>query len=428
MTFKIWVKNHVFLYILIILIITKHTRLFLIHQNTPKKMWESIGQTKYESTVKNEAILRGDSSSKDTSYQAKSEKGEKFALSPVSNRKYFNDTSDKYQKTLIDEDKDSFSGLEFSGKYPVLPFLSFFSSLRSALMNEFNLFFPQNHAALFIGLLLGGNEGFDVQIQQKLKNVGAQHIVSASGYNISLVLSLFAPLLAKVKNPLLFCTGTLLLLFLFLVISGFSVSLLRAAFMATLSVLSKKAYRRQYHACYALCCTAALFLFWDLNLLTELSFQLTFAATLGIILFAGSVSTKSDNSFISSVGKIFKENAQTTIAAQIFTFPLIWYVLGKVSVVGLFANLFFLVITPFLTIGVLAHMVLQYLPFLKYLSGGVVWLGGSLFFILLDLFDRFSHFVSFTPPKLSVLGFIAWCGLALGIKIYLSRGKERRIY
>jgi competence protein ComEC len=87
-----------------------------------------------------------------------------------------------------------------------------------------------------------------------------------------------------------------------------------------------------------------LMLLWNpLILLHDPSFQLSFVATLGLLVFAPIISEKL--SFIPE--KYFlRETASATIATQIFVLPLLLFLMGEISLVAVPVNLLVLLFIP----------------------------------------------------------------------------------
>jgi ComEC/Rec2-related protein len=410
----------------------KLMQLFLIDQIPLKTIGESIGQIKGEAITPESSLLRKEGVFLLDCYQAKRQQDVGDGHVGLSNKNTPYDTSDNNEKGLIYEYKEIILRYGSSGKCMISSFFGHLTTVRSAVQQQLSSFFPSNHSALFIGLLLGGKQDFDPLFQQKFKNVGALHIISASGYNISLMLTFFAPLLGKIKKNVFSITCTFLLIITFLVISGFSPSLLRAAFMAIIALLSKRLFHRQYHPLYVLFFTAGIFLFFFPALVQELSFQLSFAATLGVLLFGASSPrvgvTSSKFSITKIIWSLVTENFYITLAAQSFTLPLIWYSFGEVNLVGFISNIFLLLLAPILTVGTLLHLILQWIPFLSYISGGILWLGGNLFFFLVDAFNYFSTFARFSLSKLSFWALLIWWGALFSVYLFRQRREEGGVY
>ena len=83
--------------------------------------------------------------------------------------------------------------------------------------------------------------------------------------------------------------------------------------------------------------------------LKTISFQLSYAATLGIILFGEKTIKKSDNNFINFYHQI-KADFKTSLAAQIFTAPIIFIYFKQLSLIAPIANVMISFLVPFLMV------------------------------------------------------------------------------
>jgi predicted membrane metal-binding protein len=130
--------------------------------------------------------------------------------------------------------------------------------------------------------------------------------------------------------------------------------------MFVLMQLGELFFRRQYSGVYALFLSATFFLIWDSWLIFSLSFQLTVAATLGVMLAADKVSWvfgQVMGFFSRFIGlprlkvflipwKIFRESLVTTLSAQAFVWPILFAAFGQTSLLAFFANPLLLWIIP----------------------------------------------------------------------------------
>ncbi len=96
---------------------------------------------------------------------------------------------------------------------------------------------PQKEANLASGLILGEKSLLSADQKRALQNSGTSHIVALSGYNITIILSLFVVAQGRLSrrwNLLL----PLLFIFLFVVMTGASASVVRAGIMGFMPVLA----------------------------------------------------------------------------------------------------------------------------------------------------------------------------------------------
>lgn len=201
---------------------------------------------------------------------------------------------------------------------------------------------PRPESGLVSGLLLGGDEGLSRAAQEDFKAAGLSHIVAVSGYNVTIVAEtlLFILVFAGLRRRqafLLILAGV----WGFVLLSGASASAIRAGVMGSLVFVAFQFGRPQL-GMRALCLAAAGMLFWNPLLLRyDVGFQLSFAATLGIMLSAGG-----DVGRVLGARGFLVRLGLATLAAQAFVAPLLLHHFHMLSLVGLLANLVVLPLLP----------------------------------------------------------------------------------
>ncbi len=211
--------------------------------------------------------------------------------------------------------------------------------------------FSPKESGLLNGIMLGAKEGISEDTRNEFIRTGTIHIVALSGYNVTIVaegiMKFFGIFLAKSISTV----GGILGILLFVIMTGLQTSAIRAGIMASL-LLFARYIGRPYIASRILFITG--FVMVLLNppiLIDDVSFQLSFLATLGIIYIdpiikPGLVWIK--NNFLIST-------LSATLSAQIAVFPFILYKMGTLSVISPIANIMILPIIPiimFLGLGV----------------------------------------------------------------------------
>jgi len=245
------------------------------------------------------------------------------------------------------------------------PFWAFLYRLRESIYREVNALFPQPEAALLNGILLGIENDIPESIQQAFKDTGTAHIVAISGFNIAIIAALLMALFSRLfgRDP-----GTILAILgiiFYTLLAGASASVVRAAFMGSLALLARQFGRRGL-ALNTLFFTALLMSVWNPFILWDVGFHLSFAATLGLVLYAQPWQEAVKNFLlrflpqdtINAVIGPFSDYFLLTFAAQLTTLPVTIYHFGRVSLISFVANPFVLPAQPPLMIlGGLAAIV-----------------------------------------------------------------------
>ncbi len=189
-----------------------------------------------------------------------------------------------------------------------------------------NAYLPEPHASLLNGILFGISLKTDPVFYQKLRTVGLLHLVVLSGMNITIlaaIIGILTGFISKRASTLI----TILTIIIFIIFVGPQAPIIRAGIMGCLTLVAI-IYGRKTVALYALLLSLFFIaVFWR-QWLTTISLQLSYGATLGIILFG---QTKSQNEL--------RKEIKTTLAAQALTVPIIFYYFRQISVVAPVANL-----------------------------------------------------------------------------------------
>jgi competence protein ComEC len=145
---------------------------------------------------------------------------------------------------------------------------------------------------------------------------------------------------------------------LYVLLVGADPSALRAGVMGVLYVLAIVVGRAST-AYVSLCFAALIMTLHNPLALWDVGFQLSFAAALGLILFTPAIQSRFKSLFTprlpqeqaSRILRFLSTGLIVTLAAQILTLPLIVYQFGRLSVVGLLANLLILPAQPPIMVG-----------------------------------------------------------------------------
>ncbi len=207
----------------------------------------------------------------------------------------------------------------------------------SVFTSVINSYLPEPHASLLNGILFGVNLKAGKIFYEQLKIVGLLHLVVLSGMNITILASIIGSLtqfLSKQVSVLI----TILAIILFILFVGFQAPIIRAGFMGILTFVAIL-YGRKNIALYGLFLSLIFIaVFWP-RWLTTISLQLSYGATLGIILF-GQTTSKNE---------LWRE-LKTSLAAQIFTVPIIFIYFKQISLIAPISNLLVAGLVPALMI------------------------------------------------------------------------------
>ena len=246
--------------------------------------------------------------------------------------------------------------IKFLGKDPdVNPFLYRINHIRT----EFSRFVESNteypESSIIKALTVGDKNNIPGQIREIFSGLGIAHIFAISGLHVGAiaigfyflfkwVLKRSEYILLTFQMPRLAAMLTILPVFIYTALAGFSISAVRAFIMVSIYLLSIVLGKDDLKL-NTLLVAGLIILFINPNSLFELSFQLSFLSVFGIILIHSFYPLKISTGF----GKI-KTAFTTTIAATIITLPLIINTFGYLPVFSVPANLVFIPFVEFVIV------------------------------------------------------------------------------
>lgn len=215
-------------------------------------------------------------------------------------------------------------------------------SMKNSLVETIHERFPQPESGLLAGILFGKKDALDEKTNEQFRRVGLMHIVVLSGYNVSLVITLVMKLLYFLPlriRSLLAVVGIIG----FALLVGAGPTVVRASIMALFIVLSENIGRRYNVKRGLIAAGLIMVLVNPWILLFDISFQLSFLATYGLITF--SPFFEKWLHWIPSFLEL-RASAVATLSAQIIVTPLLLYAIGDLSIISPLVNVVVLFAVP----------------------------------------------------------------------------------
>jgi len=247
--------------------------------------------------------------------------------------------------------------------------------VKNSFAEQINRFLPEPEAGFLAGLILGARQNLDPDLKDNLQRSGTSHLIALSGYNITIVaaatLSLF--LFFGLNRRWAFWFSVVVII-LFVLMTGASASVVRAAIMGILLILGQR-IGRVYYPRNALFLAAWIMIIFNPRILRfDLAFQLSTMATLGLIYFSPffqKIFKAEQKSFLN-----WRGNLATTLSAQVAVLPLLISSFGYFSPIAPASNVLIVALIPltmllgFLTVisGLAFNLLGQIVGF------GVYWL------------------------------------------------------
>ena len=216
-------------------------------------------------------------------------------------------------------------------------------SWRGSFVARIEYLFAEPQSSLLSGILIGERGSLPKDVTEDFKISGLQHILVLSGYNVTIVAESFIKTFSFLPLALGRSFGAAAILF-FALFTGGSATTIRASIMALIVLLSRST-ARVYDISRALSLAAFLMVLHDpMILISDVSFQLSFIATLGLIYVAPLAHDKLG--WVTERMNV-REIISSSIGAQALVAPFLMHVMGSVSLISLVSNIFVLPVIPF---------------------------------------------------------------------------------
>jgi competence protein ComEC len=272
------------------------------------------------------------------------------------------------------------------------PTLAMLYSWRVTLSNIIEQVLPQPMAALLVAIVLGLRTPALHPLVADFNDTDTTHLIVSSGFKVTLLAGLVANSTKWLYNDKLeqgkflpaqkqggwrrWLSTALIMMSIaaYTILNGAGAAAIRAGIMGELLVITPR-IGRTYNVYTALAFTAFLmslinsFIFWDV------SFQLSFLGTLGIVLFTPYFRRLLRPVEHVLIGHIISENIAVTLAAQVATWPLLALYFHVFSRIALVTNVLTVPLLGILILlGVLISGIgLLFVP-LAHIIGWVAWL------------------------------------------------------
>ena len=202
-------------------------------------------------------------------------------------------------------------------------------------------------AGLILSLAFGCSDYLDNEDSEDMRGMGVIHAVSVSGLHVALVYGI----LKKFLNNKIALLGTVI----YVLLTGAEFSSLRALIMIMFLSFSF-GLRKNYNSLGALAFSALIITLLAPYAPFKLGFQLSFLATLGIIMFSQKLNNK-----LYKFPKYLREIFSISLSAQVFTIPIMIIAFEEFSIAFIIGNT---ILVPIFDILIkLGNLLLIVLPF-----------------------------------------------------------------
>jgi competence protein ComEC len=194
--------------------------------------------------------------------------------------------------------------------------------------------FPAEQAGFMKSMLIGLTDDMDPMQFQQFSQLGLTHILAVSGLNVAVFLACLLWILRKFRCTRETCLLTAIALMpVYIALTGGSPSIVRAGLMAMIALYA--AYRHTLKdGLHTVLLVGFLMLVWEPYYLLDVSFQLSFLVTIGLIIGVPPV-----NKLLPIRSQLWKNALSISLVAQLISFPVSIYYFNQLSLLSLAANL-----------------------------------------------------------------------------------------
>lgn len=278
---------------------------------------------------------------------------------------------------------------------------------------------PEPNASFGLGLLIGQRNSLSSELTTQLIMVGLVHIVAVSGYNLTIIIRAMSRL--KLGSKFQRLAASLLLIVGFLMMTGFSASIVRASIVAVLGLWAWY-YGRTFKPVLLIALAAAItglvnpFYVWG-----DLGWYLSFLAFFGVLVIAPQVTAR------------FKRRPKNltmvvieTLSAELMTLPLIMVSFGQLSLVGLVANTLVVPLIPFAML--LSAIAAAAGMWLAPIVGWLAWPANLLLTYILDIVRLLSSIPSiFLHRSISTVSMLGFYGAVLIFILAVHKHRKKPV-
>lgn len=280
--------------------------------------------------------------------------------------------------------------------------------IREKLKQNIQELLTKETYALGIGILIGDNSRINEKIVEDFKNSNLSHMLAVSGTHINYVVLTVSILFTKKRAGIKAQrVVTIMMMLFFMELTQMTSSVVRAGISCIIYMLASLLYRKA-DVINAMAISTLLILLNNPFKLFDIGFQLSYAGTLGIILFCKLINIPIKNKSL----KYLKDSIIISISANIFIIPIMMYQFNTISLTFILSNL---LAGPLLGISIILEIIVLLISFM---SINIAAIPAKVLNILLILIINIANWFSnieiskiyvITPKIISIVAYYLIC-------------------
>lgn len=228
--------------------------------------------------------------------------------------------------------------------------------LRNLMKTKIEKLLPKETSGLCLGMLIGETSGIEENMQENFRDSNLSHILAVSGANVSYIIVSITYIFNKMcLRKRLSKIISIILLILFMLLTGCTSSVNRACIMAILMLIAELLYRKS-DVYNNLAISTLILLIINPYSLLDIGFQLSYMGTIGIVFLHDKIGNfiKINNKIV----KYFFEMIVVTTCANLAIIPIMMFHFNTISLTFYFSNI---IVGPILGIVVIIGFIMFFI-------------------------------------------------------------------
>ena len=311
---------------------------------------------------------------------------------------------------------------------PKWKFLQELNNVRNRIIATHSMYLKSPNLEILGGIVFGDDAVAPPDyIKDSFRNSGLLHILAASGMNVAFIYGFWYFILRRLRVPMKFIiVSGMAVVILYTLMTGLGASVVRAALML-LFVLAGKLIDRDSHSISLLAFVASIMLLYNPAYINDVSFQLSFIVTFGLLTTANIVLCKLRES---KIPDWLSAELLIPIVSQLWVAPLQMFYFNSISTYSVLANIS---IMPFLSVISFGGFVSSLISIITPISKFVCMIFDSVLNCCLNALVVISNFYSNLPNSIfetthpSVIQVVIYYILVLFVTLLFKSGMNKKL-
>ena len=254
--------------------------------------------------------------------------------------------------------------IEILAKNSNNPIFTFANNINLKIKENINKLIPEKYSAIFTGLILGDTSKVEEEVNDDFKIANISHVLAISGMHITYIVIGIELLLKRGIGKRKTRIITIIILVMYVFITGFMPSVVRSSIMGIIMLISKLIHRKN-DIWTSISLSLLILLIYNPFLILNVGLQLSYLGTIGIVCFNKNVYNflrklkirnkkiryKINRKFILFMDKI-KEMLSVTLSAQIVILPILLFNFNILGIYFFISNILVsIIIGPIIIVG-----------------------------------------------------------------------------